>query len=396
MTSHPAYDAVIIGGGAAGMMAAGVAGQRGKKTLLIEHTDTLGEKIRISGGGRCNFTNLHTKPQNFLSQNPHFCKSALAQYTQHDFIKLVDGYGITWHEKTLGQLFCDDSAQQIIDMLTAEMDKGRVDVSLSTKVLGIQKSNDAFKISTDQGDLTTQKIVIATGGLSIPKIGATGFGYDVARQFGLDIVPTEAALVPLTFDADLLSRTKPLSGLSAPDSVVSCGKTSFREGLLFTHKGLSGPSILQISSFWDKDKDIVVNLAPDADVFSSLKASRAARDKSAVHNALSVFVPKRLAETICEIAGIHGSLADLSDDKLKTVADHVHRWRVIPVGSEGYRTAEVTRGGVDTKALSSKTMEALSVPGLYFIGEVVDVTGWLGGYNFQWAWSSGFVAGQNI
>ena len=387
------YDAIIIGGGAAGMMAAGVAGQRGKKVLLIEHTDTLGEKIRISGGGRCNFTNLNVTPQNFLSQNPHFCKSALAQYTQHDFIKLVDYYGILWHEKTLGQLFCDDSSQQIIDMLIAEMDKGNVDISLSTKVTSIAPSNDSFVINNN---LRCNKLVIATGGLSIPKIGATPFGYDVAKQFGLRIVPTEAALVPLTFDSDVLLRTKPLSGLSAPDSVVSCGSTSFREGLLFTHKGLSGPSILQISSYWSKTDNIRINFVPDADVFAALKSARAAKDKSMLHNALAAFIPKRLAEMICTEADIDGSLADLSDEKLKMIAKYAHDWRITPSGSEGYRTAEVTRGGVDTRDLSSKTMEALNVPGLYFIGEVVDVTGWLGGYNFQWAWSSGYVAGQSI
>jgi predicted Rossmann fold flavoprotein len=390
------YDAVIIGGGAAGMMCAGVAGQRGLKTLLIEHTDILGEKIRISGGGRCNFTNIHCTPKNFLSQNPHFCKSALARYTQHDFIKLVEKHGIRWHEKTLGQLFCDDSSQQIIDMLKAEMEKGAVDISLSTTVKKIEQANKGFILATSSGTISAKKIVIATGGLSIPKIGATGFGYDVARQFGHTIIDTAAALVPLTFAPDVLSRTKTLSGLSAPDSLVSCDSASFREGLLFTHKGLSGPSILQISSYWSEGKNISVNFTAAQDVFAALKTARQNRDKSMLHNALSAFIPKRLAEMICAETGIDAPLPDLSDAKLKTIADHVTKWRVTPTGTEGYRTAEVTRGGVDTTQLSSKKMESNIVSGLYFIGEVVDVTGWLGGFNFQWAWSSGWVAGQSL
>lgn len=388
------YDVIIIGAGAAGMMCAIEAGKRGRRVWLIDHAKKLGEKIRISGGGRCNFTNIHASAKNYISQNPHFCKSALAQYTQHDFIALVDKHGIAHHEKTLGQLFCNDSAQQIIDMLVTECENAGVKLEMETEVHGITTKDGAYFIETSQGFAKCESLVIATGGLSIPKIGATKFGYDVARQFGLNIIPTRAALVPLTFQAELGERCKAMTGISV-DAKVSTGKTSFDEALLFTHRGLSGPSILQISSYWEEGTDITVNLAHGEDVFAALKDKKNANPKQEVHNALGEILPKRLAESICDAEAIKGRLADLSDKKLQTIATAVNAWTIRPSGTEGYRTAEVTLGGIDTNELSSKTMEAKTQPGLYFIGEVVDVTGWLGGYNFQWAWSSGYVAGQH-
>lgn len=386
------YDVVIIGAGAAGMMCAIEAGKRGRSTLVIDHADAAGEKIRISGGGRSNFTNLHTTPANFLSENAHFCKSALSRYTQHDFIKLVTAHGIPYHEKTLGQLFCDHSAKDIINMLQGLMDDAGVELKLEISVTAVEKQDSGFLLTTTLGTVSCASLVIATGGLSIPKMGATGFGYDIARQFGIDMIPTRAALVPLLFDEKLLAITKPLSGLSVDGAVVSCGKKSFREALLFTHRGLSGPSILQISSYWDVGRDIEINLLPDINIFDELKAQRQAKNKAMLHNMLSLYLPKRLADMIA--APIDASLQDLSDEKLKLVADNINRWKIRPIGSEGYRTAEVTLGGVDTNELSSKTFEAKKVPGLYFIGEVVDVTGHLGGFNFQWAWASGWCAGQ--
>jgi predicted Rossmann fold flavoprotein len=384
------HDVIILGAGAAGMMCAIEAGKRGRRVLLIDHAEYPGEKIRISGGGRCNFTNLHTRPENFISGNPHFCKSALKRYTQHDFIKMVEKHGISWHEKTLGQLFCDESSRQIVNMLLDEMETVGVDLMLDTTIHAIKTG---YEVKTQRGDFSAPSLVIATGGLSIPKMGATGFGYDVARQFGHSIVNTRAALVPLVFDQGLLTLTKPLSGVSVDPGVVSCGKTDFREALLFTHRGLSGPSILQISSYWHAGDSITVNLLPDLDVFEEMKKIRQG-NKTYLRNALSLFLPGRLAEMIATESGFDMPMADLSDQKLKTIADNIHRWTIKPIGSEGYRTAEVTAGGVNTDELSSKTMESLKSPGLYFIGEVVDVTGWLGGYNFQWAWSSGWCAGQ--
>lgn len=385
------YDVIIIGAGAAGMMCAVEAGKRGRRVLLLDHAEAPGEKIRISGGGRCNFTNLHCTPENFLSQNPHFCKSALARYTQHDFLKLVQKHGIAWHEKTLGQLFCDDSARQIIRMLLDEMDAAGVTLMLETSVKSVTAG---YKVATTRGGFTAPSLVIATGGLSIPKMGATGFGYDIAKQFGLNLAPTRAGLVPLLFDAQLLAQTKPLSGLSVDPTSVSYEKTAFREALLFTHKGLSGPSILQISSYWQEGEDITVNLCPDTDVFAELKRMRQEKSKVHLRTALSLFLPQRLAELVAQQSGHDNPLPDLSDEKLKSVAELIHRWRIKPTGTEGYRTAEVTLGGIDTDELSSKTMEAQKAPGLYFIGEVVDVTGHLGGHNFQWAWASGWCAGQ--
>jgi len=388
------YDVLVIGAGAAGMMCAIEAGKRGRKVMLIDHADAPGEKIRISGGGRCNFTNLHCTPANFLSDNPHFCKSALSRYTQQDFIKLVEKHGIHWHEKTLGQLFCDDSARQIIQMLITEMQSAQVRLFLETSVSGIEHSNGYFLTETDRGTVQSSSVVIATGGLSIPKMGATGFGYDIAEQFGHGIIPTRAALVPLLFAPDILAGTKALAGLSIDPSSVSHGKTTFREGMLFTHKGISGPSILQISSYWQDGEDILLDLLPDTNVFEELKKRRQTQARQMLHNVLAMLVPKRLADLVCAELETDMPMADLSDKKLRLIADRLQNWCVTPTGSEGYRTAEVTRGGVDTRELSSKTMESQKQPGLYFIGEVVDVTGWLGGYNFQWAWSSGWVAGQ--
>ncbi|MBI1216236.1 MAG: aminoacetone oxidase family FAD-binding enzyme [Alphaproteobacteria bacterium] len=390
-----ACDVLVIGAGAAGMMCAIEAAKRGRRVAVLDHAKAAGEKIRISGGGRCNFTNIHSGPANFLSGNPHFCKSALSRYSPRDFIALVEKHGIAWHEKTLGQLFCDVSAKLIIRMLLDEMAAAGAALHLETAVTGIEKTGDGFAAQTTRGAFACQSLVIATGGLSIPKMGATGFAHDVARQFGLNIIPARAGLVPLLFDDDLLALTKPLSGVSVDPAVVSCGKTSFREALLFTHRGLSGPAILQISSYWHEGEDIVIDLLPGRDVFGELKQKRQDKNKAMLHNALAeAALPRRLADLIAARTGVDAPLTDLSDAKLRAVADHIHRWRIPPIGTEGYRTAEVTLGGVDTDELSSKTMESRKTPGLYFIGEAVDVTGHLGGHNFQWAWASGWCAGQ--
>lgn len=390
------FDVIIIGAGAAGMMCAIQAGQRGRSVLLADHAKKIGEKIRIAGGGRCNFTNLHTRPEAFLSANPHFCKSALKQYSQDDFIAMVERHEIAYHEKTLGQLFCDDKSQQIIDMLLSECDQAGVELRKETTVTNIRKKdNGGFVVDVEGEEHGCESLVIATGGLSIPKIGATKFGYEIARQFDIPVHPTMPALVPLTFQAKLLERCKALSGLSV-EAVVKCGKTSFAEGLLFTHRGLSGPSILQISSYWKEGQDIEIDLAPGTDVFEELRILKNKSPKQEIHNALASVLPARLAQSICEDQNILGKICEISDKSLRQLGDAVNHWRVRPSGTEGYRTAEVTLCGVDTNALSSKTMEAKDHPGLYFIGEVVDVTGHLGGYNFQWAWSSGYVAGQHV
>jgi hypothetical protein len=386
------YDVIILGAGAAGLMCAGVAGQRDLRVLLLEQARQPGEKIRISGGGRCNFTNLHTTPSNFLSDNPRFSHSALSGYTQRDFIALVERYGIAWHEKTRGQLFCDGSSRQIIDMLLEECRSAQVRTGV--RISAISKTEAGFAVTTDQSEFRGKALVVATGGPSIPKMGSSGFGYKIAEQFGLKIVPPRAALVPLTFDAALLARFKDLSGVSV-EAIVSCGKTSFDEALLFTHRGLSGPAILQISSYWREGHDIVIDMAPDIDLLATLKQLRRDHPRQELATGLG-FLPKRLAQTVAE--GIAGPvrLADFSDKLLADAAAAVKQWRVRPNGTEGYRTAEVTLGGVDTSELSSKTFESRSVPGLYFIGEVIDVTGHLGGFNFQWAWSSGVAAGRHV
>jgi predicted Rossmann fold flavoprotein len=389
------HDVIILGAGAAGLMCAGIAGQRGRSVVVLEQARQPAEKIRISGGGRCNFTNLHTSPANFLSDNPRFCHSALSGYTQRDFIALVEQYGIAFHEKTRGQLFCDGSSRQIIDMLLEECRKARAQLRLGVRISAISKTESGFVVVTDQGEFRGRALVVATGGPSIPKMGSSGFGYKVAEQFGLKIVPPRAALVPLTFDAALLTQFKEMSGVSV-DAVVSCGKARFDEALLFTHRGLSGPAILQISSYWREGQDIAIDMAPGTDVLAGLKRLRSDHPKQEMATALSGLVPKRLARIIADAAAGPERLADFSDKLLTQVAASVSQWRVRPNGTEGYRTAEVTLGGVDTTELSSKTFESRSVPGLHFIGEVVDVTGHLGGFNFQWAWSSGHAAGRHV
>jgi predicted Rossmann fold flavoprotein len=386
------HDVVILGAGAAGLMCAAVAGRRGRSVLLLEQSRYPAEKIRISGGGRCNFTNLHTSPANFLSNNPRFCRSALSGYTQRDFIALVETYGITYHEKTRGQLFCDGSSRQIIDMLLEECRKGGAQLRLGERISAVSKGENGFVVVTDQGEFRCRSLVVATGGPSIPKMGSSGLGYKIAEQFGLNVVAPRAALVPLRFDTALLARFKDLSGVSV-DAVVNCGKIFFDEALLFTHRGLSGPAILQISSYWREGHDIVVDMAPEIDVLAGLKRSRGDHPRQEMPTALAGFLPKRLAGAIADTIGGPERIADFSDMRLAEVAAAVKQWRVRPDGTEGYRTAEVTLGGVDTSGLSSKTFESSAVPGLYFIGEVVDVTGHLGGFNFQWAWSSGYAAG---
>lgn len=389
------YDVVVIGAGAAGMMCAIEAGKRGRSVLVLDHTAKPGEKIRISGGGRCNFTNIHTSPKNFISGNPHFCISALSRYTQRDFIALIERHGIAYHEKTLGQLFCDGSARQVIDMLVAEMQDRGAELALSTEVRDVGKTADGFVLALSTGTVACRSLVVACGGKSIPKMGASGFGYELASQFGLAVVETRPALVPLTFDARTLERLAPLAG-NAVDAEVACGKTRFSEAMLFTHRGLSGPSILQISSYWREGDEIRIAMLPGVDVAELLRAGRRVNGRQAVQTVLANHLPKRLAQAVAERSGIDGNLADLTDLRMKTVEAAVNDWRIKPAGSEGYRTAEVTLGGVDTNGLDQKTMQAKSVPGLFFIGEVVDVTGWLGGYNFQWAWSSGWAAGQAV
>ncbi len=389
------FDVVVIGAGAAGMMCAVEAGKRGRRVLVIDHADAPGEKIRISGGGRCNFTNINAAPANFISANPHFAISALRRYTAKDFIAWVEREGIAYHEKTLGQLFCDGSAKEIIAMLTGAMRQAGVTLRLKTTVERVEQQDEGFLLSTSGGAVACEALVIASGGKSIPKMGATGFGYEIARQFGLNLVETRPALVPLTFEVGMLERLKPLAGV-AVDAVVSCGKTRFAEAMLFTHRGLSGPSILQISSHWREGQAITVDMAPGVDIAATLKAARQTRGKQAAITVLAEHLPRRLAQLILEEAAAPANAGDLSDKAIGRIATAVNAWTVKPVGSEGYRTAEVTLGGVDTGGLESKTMQAKAVPGLYFIGEVVDVTGWLGGYNFQWAWSSGWVAGQSV
>ena len=394
MTLPDSFDVAIIGAGAAGLMCALTAGQRGRRVLLLDHDEQAGAKILISGGGRCNFTNRDVVPERFLSANPHFCKSALARYTQHDFIALVEKHGIAYHEKTLGQLFCDGSARQIVAMLLAECAAGQVDVRLRHRVTAIEKS-ERFRIETDQGVFEANSVVLASGGLSIPKMGATNFAHRMAKRFGLALTETRPALVPLKVADTDLKLMQPLSGLSF-ESTASCGKTRFREAALFTHRGLSGPAILQISSYWREGQAITLDLLPGRDAVAELKDRRKSRPKAEFKTILGEWLPGRLAQALVEQRLPNPIMGDLSDDLIGHIADGLQRWRITPSGSEGYAKAEVTLGGIDTNELSSKTMEAKKVPGLYAIGEAVDVTGWLGGYNFQWAWSSGWCAGQAL
>lgn len=390
------YDLIVIGAGAAGMMCAATAGQRGKRVLLIDHYHQLGEKIRISGGGRCNFTNIHTTPANFLSQNPHFCRSALARYSPNDFIKLVDSHGIKHHEKTLGQLFCDGSATEIIQMLKLECDRGHVDWRMPCAVAGITREGDGFVVATNQGAVQSASLVIATGGLAVPKIGATAFGYKVAEQFGIKIIAPRPALVPLSFDPETLARYGDLSGISL-EAEVTCNGGTFREAILLTHRGISGPAILQISSYWQDGSaknPIHISLLPNAEQAQWLREQRDA--KAQFNNVLSEIFPKRLAQQWSEANDLVKPNNTFKDAAYEAAVNALEDWQVRPSGTLGYNKAEVTLGGVDTHYLSSKTMEATTVKGLHFIGEVVDVTGHLGGFNFQWAWASGVAAGLAV
>nr|WP_199748591.1 NAD(P)/FAD-dependent oxidoreductase [Candidimonas sp. SYP-B2681] len=423
------FDVAVIGAGAAGMMAAAVAGQRGLRVVLIDHAPRLAEKIRISGGGRCNFTNIGTTPANFLSQNPHFCRSALAAYTPRDFIDLIEKHGIRWHEKHRGQLFCDESSEDVITMLKRECDDGRVAWRMPCSVTDISSDQDTFSLRTSQGGISARQLVMATGGMAIPQLGATDFALGIARQFGLKVIEPRPALVPLTFDTHAWEPFSTLSGVAlevnvkndlatgagsghAPAQEAAAGKrkatskgarqqTEFLEDLLFTHRGLSGPAILQISSFWNPGEPIHIDLAPHQDLERDLLAAKSG-SRQQLSTVLAGLWPKRLADqwlaNIEELGKDAGSLrlADVPDKLLRQLAGHIHRWSLIPSGTAGYKKAEVMRGGVDTRGLNQKTMEANTVPGLYFIGEAVDVTGWLGGYNFQWAWASGVACGEAV
>ena len=389
------FDVAVIGAGAAGMMCAVEAAKRGRRVLVLDHARAAGEKIRISGGGRCNFTNLHATPDRFISQNPGFCISALKRYRPADIVALFEHHRIAWHEKTLGQLFCDGSAVQVVELFKAEMAAHGVSLRLGTPVRRIERAGEGFRLMLEEAEVACASVVIATGGKSIPKMGATGFGYEIADRFGIDLVATRPGLVPLTFDPGLLARLKPLAGVSA-DTLVASGKTRFREAMLFTHRGLSGPAILQVSSYWREGGEIEIDMAPGIDLFETVRRARAENGRQAVATVLARHLPRRLAQLIADDEGASGNIGDAPDRVLKRIAAAVNAWRVKPAGSEGYRTAEVTVGGVDTRALDSRTMASKAVPGLYFIGEVVDVTGWLGGYNFQWAWASGWCAGQAV
>ena len=398
------YDVAVIGAGAAGMMCAAVAAQRGKRVVLIDHAEKLAEKIRISGGGRCNFTNINTTPNNFLSENPHFCKSALSRYTAHDFLALVKKHRISYHEKHRGQLFCDESAEQIIHMLKTECASGDVTWRMPCAIASLDKTAEGFLIVTDSGDILADSVVIATGGLSIPKIGATDFGYRIAAQFDLKVVEPRPGLVPLTFDGPSWEAYAPLAGIALEVEVETgsakgkgARRGHFREDLLFTHRGLSGPAILQISSYWQAGTPILINLLPDMDIAQVLIEGKGTLKKQ-LGNVLTQWLPARLVDGLLSVTGLSPDLrlADMPDAKLRKLGDAINRWAIVPAGSEGYRKAEVTLGGIDTRELSQQSMMATKVPGLYFIGEAVDVTGWLGGYNFQWAWASGVAAGQAV
>ena len=391
------YDVIIIGAGAAGLFCAAQAGQRGKRVLLLDNGKKPGRKILMSGGGRCNFTNLYTEPAAYLSHNPHFCKSALARYTQWDFIGLVNQYGIAYHEKTLGQLFCGDSAQQIVDLLMAECEKGQVTLRLRSEVLAVSREEAGWLVKLNGAEVLAEKLVIASGGLSMPGLGASPFGYRLAEQFGLRVYPTRAALVPFTLHKPLLEQLQTLSGVSLPTVIEAENGKRFKEAMLFTHRGLSGPSVLQISSYWQPGEFVTIDLSPELDLDAFINEERQARPNQSLKNTLAKPLPKRLVEVLQALGLVpEVTLKQLNSKQQRELTDTLHRWRVQPNGTEGYRTAEVTLGGVDTTQLSSKTMEARDVPGLYFIGEVVDVTGWLGGYNFQWAWSSAWACAQAL
>lgn len=391
------FDVIIIGAGAAGLFCAAQAGQRGRRVLLLDNGKKPGRKILMSGGGRCNFTNLYTEPAAYLSHNPHFCKSALARYTQWDFIDLVNRHGIAWHEKTLGQLFCDDSAQQIVDLLLAECDKGNVTLRLRSEVLRVARDESGYTLQLNGSTVQAEKLVIASGGLSMPGLGASPFGYKIAEQFGLSVFPTRAALVPFTLHKPLLEQLQTLSGVALETTIDAQDGTRFKEAMLFTHRGLSGPAVLQISSYWQPGEFVTIDLSPATPLEAFLTAQREAHPNLSLKNSLAKILPKRLVEVLQALKVVPDiTLKQLNSKQQTELAQTLHAWRIQPNGTEGYRTAEVTLGGVDTTQLSSKTMEARAVPGLYFIGEVADVTGWLGGYNFQWAWSSAWACAQAL
>jgi predicted Rossmann fold flavoprotein len=386
---------VVVGGGAAGLMCALIAGQRGRRAIVLERANRVGKKILMSGGGRCNFTNIGTTPDNFLSANPHFCKSALARYTPAHFIELVERHRIAYHEKELGQLFCDESSKQIVAMLLAECAAVGVRIHVDCAIDSVAKIDDGFSIATSAGNFAAPVLVIASGGLSIPSMGASGFGYDIARQFGHAVLPTRAALVPLTFSGTHLERWQDLSGVALPIE-ARCGAQSFRGPMLITHRGISGPAILQISSYWQPRDPLTIDLLPDVDALAMLRELRTQRPLSELKTLLGEWLPKRFAQRLCETSVSSRPLAQYRDAEFAQVAADLKSWPIVASGTEGYRTAEVTLGGVDTDELSSTTMQSRRVPGLYFIGEVVDVTGHLGGYNFQWAWASGHAAGYVV
>ncbi|MBC3767917.1 NAD(P)/FAD-dependent oxidoreductase [Neptunicella marina] len=389
-------DVVVIGAGAAGLFCAAQAGKRGRKVMLLDHAKRIGGKILMSGGGRCNFTNMYAEPGNYLSANPHFCKSALSRYTQWDFISLVSEYGIAYHEKTLGQLFCDNSAKDILNMLLKECDAAGVQLKTSCVISDIQKTTNGFQLQTTLGEIQCESLVVATGGLSMPKLGASPFGYKIAEQFGLKVLPTRAGLVPFTLHEEDKTVLAELSGI-ALDCVASNEQISFKEALLFTHRGLSGPAVLQISSYWQPGEPVCFNLSPQQDLLETLQQAQQQQADTQLSTVLSRIYPKRFTQTALDYFGLNNKpMKQYQGKQLHDVAAAFEQWSIKPNGTEGYRTAEVTLGGVDTNQLSSKTMMAKEVEGLYFIGEVVDVTGWLGGFNFQWAWSSGWVAGQEV
>lgn len=389
------WDAIILGAGAAGMMAAVEAGRRGRRVLVIDHAKASGEKIRISGGGRCNFTNIHTAPHRFLSKNPRFAASALGRYTPQDFVARMDAAGIAWHEKTLGQLFCDGPATQVVAMLVRDMERAGVTLWLNCALGEVERTAQGFVVDTARGPQVARSVVVATGGKSIPKMGATGYGYRLAERFGLALVETRPALVPLTFAEQELAWMQPLAGVAVPGR-VRAGKQAFDEAVLFTHRGLSGPAILQVSSYWREGEAVTIDLMPGQNAGAMLRSAKAAQGRSQLRTVLGHWLPEKLARHLEAATGVTLPMAELSGAVLDRVAAGISDWELMPVGSEGYRTAEVTLGGVDTAALDGRTMAAKAVPGLYFIGEVVDVTGWLGGYNFQWAWASGWAVGQVV
>ena len=389
-------DVVIIGAGAAGLMCAIEAAKRGRRVFVLDSANKAGKKILMSGGGRCNFTNYSVESDNFISDNRHFCKSALSRFSQWDFLALIERYKIPFHERSHGQLFCNDSAKDILAMLLNECNKAKVNIHLNCKIQSINKESDTlFQIKTGTEDIQCQSLVVATGGLSIPKMGATAFGYQLAEQFNINVIPTSAALVPFTLQPRDKDKYSPLSGIAVP-CILSNKKQSFKENILFTHRGLSGPAILQISSYWQPGEEVVVNFLPDMDVMDMLLAKRDNKINMQLKNILSEWLPRRLVEVLIDLQLLSVSLQDISNSQLKEISSFIHRWQIKPNSTEGYRTAEVTLGGVDCAEISSKTMQCNNVSGLYFIGEVLDVTGWLGGYNFQWAWSSGWCAGQYV